>query len=462
METYCAGVEDIIRKAYDIASIIRKQEEVLVVTHIDADGITSGSIALQTLERSGIESDILFVKQLDETAIEEIADRNTFTWFTDLGSGQIDLITKKGIDCVITDHHVPQGYYKYQLNPHDFEFDGSYELSGATVTYLVAKCMGLNYDLVSLAIVGAVGDLQDSREGKLLGLNRLILREGVESGFIDAIRDLRLFGKQTRPVYKMLEYTFDPYLPGISGNEKGAIELLESLGILVKEGDIWRRWIDLSFEEKVALTSELVKICIEARQPLTTIKRLVGETYILLHEEEGTELRDAMEFSTLLNATARYGFQDVGLKVCLGDRGNAYRKARNLLQNHRKNLSEGIKLVDEIGIIELEHIQYFHAENKILDTIVGIVAGMCFSKANFNKPIIAFANNEEGVKVSARATQRLVERGVHLAKALKYAAEKVGGKGGGHSIAAGATIPAGCEQEFLKELDKIIGHQLAK
>nr|WP_232215806.1 DHH family phosphoesterase [Archaeoglobus veneficus] len=457
-----AKYKEMLRKAYEVALMLKKQEEVLVVTHVDADGITSGSIALQALERAGIEGNILFVKQLDPSTIEQVADRNVFTWFTDLGSGQLDLIAEKKIECVITDHHVPQGHYRLQLNPNDFGVDGAHELGGAPTTYLVAKSMGLNYDLVSLAIVGAVGDLQDSRHGKLIGLNRLVLQEGVEGNFISAFRDLRLFGKQTRPVYKMLEYTFDPYLPGISGNEKAALELLESLGISPKDGEFWRRWIDLSYEEKVALTSELVKLCMEAGYPVSTIKRLVGETYIMLHEEEGTELRDAMEYSTLLNATARYGHEDVGLKVCLGDRGEALRRARTLLQNHRRNLSEGLKLVDEIGIVELDNIQYFHAEDKILDTIVGIVAGMCFSKANLRKPIIAFANNSEGVKVSARATQRLVEMGVHLANALRIAAEKVGGKGGGHSIAAGALIPAGCEKEFLRELDRIIGGQLAK
>lgn len=450
----------LLRKAYEIASIIKKQNEVLVVTHIDADGITAGSIALQALERAGIENDITIVKQLDETTIEKIAQKNAFTWFTDLGGGQISLIVKHGIKCAITDHHIPQGSFEFQLNPHDFGLDGAYEMSGATTTYLVARHMGLNYDLVSLAIVGAIGDLQDSKDGKLIGLNRSILKEGIENKFIDSVRDIRLFGKQTRPVYKMFEYTFDPYLPGISGNEKGAIELMESLRIPLKSNGGWRRWIDLSFEEKVTLTSELVKICVEAKQPLKTIKRLVGETYILLHEEEGTELRDAMEFSTLLNATARYGYYEIGLKVCLGDREEAYRRARTLLQNHRRNLSEGLRLVDEIGIVEMENIQYFHAEDKILDTIVGIVAGMCFSKANFNKPIIAFANNDEGVKVSARATQKLVEKGVHLANALKHAAERVGGKGGGHSIAAGASIPAGSEEEFLKELNKIIARQI--
>jgi RecJ-like exonuclease len=108
----------------------------------------------------------------------------------------------------------------------------------------------------------------------------------------------------------------------------------------------------------------------------------------------------------------------------------------------------------------MDNIQYFNAGELILDTIVGIVAGMCFSKANLNKPIIALAKNEDGIKVSARATQRLVDRGVHLANAIKLSAEKVGGKGGGHSIAAGATIPEERTEEFLTELDRIIGLQL--
>jgi len=116
---------------------------------------------------------------------------------------------------------------------------------------------------------------------------------------------------------------------------------------------------------------------------------------------------------------------------------------------------------DEIAerIEELENIQYFHAGDKILDTIVGIVAGMSYTFSNRNKPIIAFAENEDGIKVSARATKNLVEMGIHLANAIKIAAEKVGGIGGGHNIAAGATIPKGSENEFLKILDEIIGKQ---
>jgi RecJ-like exonuclease len=459
-------MKEIAEKAKEIADELRKRDEVLVVTHIDADGITSGTIALKALSDLGVECDVMFVKNLDEDVLSEIADKNVFVWFTDLGSGYIPEIVKSGIECVITDHHIPKGYYRLQLNPHDFGYDGSYDLSGAGATYLVAKELNRmnGFESIPLAIVGAVGDLQDSKDCRLKGLNKYIVAEGIRYRLVGVMRDLRLFGKQTRPIFKMLEYTYDPFLPGISGNERGAIEFLRALGIKLKD-DKWRRWIDLSREEKRLVVSELVRLCMRYEYPLNYIKRLVGDCYILLNQEEGTELRDAMEFSTLLNATARYNQCEVGLQVCFGvfeKNGKfelAFKKAKRLLQEHRKNLSNGIKLVEN-RIVELENVQYFHAGYEILDTIVGIVAGMCYSRANLEKPIIGFAYTEKGVKVSARATQRLVERGVNLAEAIRLACEKVGGSGGGHKIAAGAIIPKGSEEEFIRELDKIIGKQL--
>jgi RecJ-like exonuclease len=41
------------------------------------------------------------------------------------------------------------------------------------------------------------------------------------------------------------------------------------------------------------------------------------------------------------------------------------------------------------------------------------------------------------------------------------AAHSVGGVGGGHDIAAGATIPEGTESEFLKHLNRLIGQQVS-
>ncbi len=178
----------------------------------------------------------------------------------------------------------------------------------------------------------------------------------------------------------------------------------------------------------------------------------------------GTELRDASEFSTLLNATARYERADVGLGVCLGDRDGALERARQLLREHRRNLSAGIDLVTSEGATQEEHVQWFHASDEIRETIVGIVAGMAMGNAGISrsKPIIAFAEKNEGeVKVSARGTHSLVRQGLDLSVVMGEASRTVGGDGGGHDVAAGATVPKGKEDAFVERADEIVGEQLS-
>jgi RecJ-like exonuclease len=44
---------------------------------------------------------------------------------------------------------------------------------------------------------------------------------------------------------------------------------------------------------------------------------------------------------------------------------------------------------------------------------------------------------------------------------MKDAAESVGGRGGGHRIAAGGSFPKDRETAFLMNLNKIVGDQLS-
>ncbi len=73
---------------------------------------------------------------------------------------------------------------------------------------------------------------------------------------------------------------------------------------------------------------------------------------------------------------------------------------------------------------------------------------------------IAITENGD-VKVSARSTQDLVDKGLDLSAAMRYAATQLKGVGGGHNIAAGATIPKGSEEEFLTIMEQQIKHQLS-
>ncbi len=448
-------------KAKECAEHIKKHSSILVVSHIDADGLTSAAIMGKALERKGIEYKTRFVKQLDSRTLTEIAEQNPeLVIFTDLGSGMLDAIRSLKLNAVVIDHHQPQGAFEQHLNPHLFGINGATEISGSGVTYLMASALGGNGDLADLAVVGAVGDLQHVKHGQLVGMNRLILESGVRSGVLGYEKDLLLFGKQTRPIFKLLQYSTDPYLPGITGSEDASVEFLKKIGIR-QHGEKWRRWIDLEIGEKQQIVSALMQYCLSSGLQACNAQRLVGEVYTLLREREGTEVRDASEFSTLLNATARYDHADIGLAVCMGDRGAKFDEACILLNEHRKNLVEGLNLVKEQGLARLENLQYFDAGNKIRETIVGIVAGMSASFVNNRSlPIIAFADAEGGVKVSSRGNQELIRKGLNLGEAISEAARAVGGAGGGHDIAAGAFIPVESKNEFLRILDKKIGSQI--
>jgi RecJ-like exonuclease len=482
-------VPELADRADACAERLLDADRVLLASHIDADGLTSAAVASTALQRAGIRFETVFKKQLDAHEIESIAMRGYDTvLFTDFGSGQLDAIAEHErageFTPIVADHHQPaDAETAFHLNPLLFGIDGASELSGAGAAYVLGRALGertatdggvaaagappdhdasANRDLAALAVVGAVGDMQASG-GALHGANEGIVAEGVEAGVLEEAKDLAVYGKQTRELPKLLEYATDVFVPGISNSQSGAIEFLDGLDVECREGGNWKRWVDLTESERQTVASALVRRAIQRGVPAGKVERLVGTSYTLTAEPEGTELRDASEFSTLLNATARYDRADVGLAVCLGDRGGGLERARELLSNHRRNLSEGLQWVKRQGVTREDHLQWFDAEDRIKETIVGIVAGMAVGGDGVDRgtPIVAFARKSDTeTKVSARGTHTLVRKGLDLSRVMGEASEAVGGKGGGHDVAAGATIPAGREREFIEVADRIVGEQL--
>ncbi|GAA0470470.1 DHH family phosphoesterase [Halococcus dombrowskii] len=457
-------------RARSCAERLARAERVLLASHIDADGLTSAAIAAEALDRADIPFETVFEKQLDPDVIAGIAERDFSTvLFTDFGSGQLDDIADHAaagaFTPIIADHHQPaDDGTEFHLNPLLEGLNGATELSGAGTTYVLARALGgeRNRDLAALAVVGAVGDMQDS-SGELVGANREIVAEGVDAGVLAETTDLALYGKQSRPLPKLLEYANDVRIPGISGSERGAIGFLSDLDIELERDGEWQRWVDLTTDERQTVASALLQRAVARGVPANRIDDLVGTTYTLTSEAEGTELRDASEFSTLLNATARYDRADVGLAVCRGDRDDTLDEARTLLTNHRKNLATGLDWVKREGVTQGEHVQWFDAGEAIRETIVGIIAGMALGTDALrgDRPVIAFAaKNDTESKVSARGTHRLVRSGLDLSAVMGEVARALGGDGGGHDVAAGATIPKGDEETFVERADAVIADQL--
>jgi single-stranded-DNA-specific exonuclease len=438
------------------AERLRSADRVTVVTHIDADGICAGAVASTALDRLGIVHEVRFLKKLDEPALETLRGEKSLVWFTDLGSGQLHMM--HGLDCVVCDHHVPSGLAE-PARAQRGDLDGGKQLSGAGATYLVARELDQrNESMAGVAIVGAVGDLQDRDAGRLVGLNRAILDDAVKAGFVRVERDISLFGRETKAVNRMIQFSVDPKFPGLASDEDATLRFLIDAKVRLRDGENWRRWVDLNSGERMRVIKRLEDLL--AKHGST--QRITADVYLLAKETTGTALHDAKEFATLLNSCGRYDRGKVGLDVAKGDRGTALAEALGLQQGHRRNLVDCLQVVRDVGISGIDGLQYFDAGDRIMESVVGTVAGMALNSemARRDLPIFGLARAEDGVKVSARGTKEMVDRGLDLSKVMKLASEQVGGFGGGHNVAAGATIPPGKEGEFLAIAARMVREQM--
>ncbi|PSG95949.1 recombinase RecJ [Thermoplasmatales archaeon SW_10_69_26] len=461
------AIKDASREAADR---LAEADEVHLVGHIDADGLCAAGIASRAMTEAGIPHEVTFVKTMGKPEAGDLLDENPATaWMVDLGSGVADNFIDR--EWIIADHHEPpkgpEEGPNHHVNPHYWGLDGSVEVSGAGLTWGIARHLVDDEtagELAAMAIVGAVGDLQNAKANRLVGLNRSIVQYASDALTVDPIRDVTLYGRETRELHKFFQYADDPEIPGVSGSATAAIQFLAEHEVPRRDPDGEdRAWVHLDHDEKSRLISAAVRRVIANGEGSDAVRRLFGEVYQLPQEPVGTQLHDAKEFATLLNSTARYDRADVGMALVKGDRDEALAEAHELMDGHRRALVQGVDHVLDQGLERVGQLEYFHGEDHIRDTIVGIVAGMVSGRrqSDDDAVTVGFAHRSENeVKVSTRAPKGLVSRGVKLSEAVADAAQSTGGEGGGHDGAAGATIPKGTESDFLAALNRALDHQL--
>ncbi|XRO74655.1 single-stranded-DNA-specific exonuclease RecJ [Methanocaldococcus sp. 28A] len=448
-----------------------KNNKILIVTHIDTDGLTSRVILQKVAERLNLDADFMFLKQITIETINEIPFKDyDLIIFADLGSGQLKMIKEKLKELnlldkkdkiIILDHHQPEEIKIPEtivhINPIAIGKRGA-EICGAGVSYLFAKTINNEWiDLAKYAVLGAVGDIQNI-EGKLTGLNEKILKDAINAGDIKKSMDLQMYGRQTRPLFVSMRYWAD-IRTDLLNNDSRIIKYIQYIN---KKYDIeinpTMRIAEIPFEHKKIIGNELLIKCLSYVPNHWTPyipKVIFGEVYEFKCEEFGSPLRDLEEFSTCINACSRYGDYETALNVLMGDRGKYYSRMLSNLRKHRNNLREALEHVkNDVEIIKKENFQYFETD-KIMPNIVGIVAGMSYSieEVDWMKPIFAITEDDNGYKVSARCPKLLCfAENINLAKAIKYASEKVDGSGGGHKFACGAYIPNN-KKEFIRYLE---------
>jgi single-stranded-DNA-specific exonuclease len=458
--------------AETILETVKENGVIHVFSHLDADGLAAAGIIGRALFRLDARFRIRITQWIDDKIVEEIlSEKPQLIVFTDLGSGYIDLLNEKLSDfkIVVLDHHQVSGEKTANIvhvNPHLHGIDGARDISGSGVTYFAARAMDkANIDSAPIAVVGALGDMQDKYDQRMLGgLNEKIVEDAKSTGLLTVEKDLIFFGRETRPIHRTLASTTNPFIPGISGEEDKSLAFLVSLDIKPKHGDKWRALRDLSEEEKKRLCSALADYLL-SKGLHYEVSNLIGHIYILGREEPWTPLRDAREFSVLLNGTGRMDKPSLGVAVCMGDRGSALEEANKVLREYRRTLGKYLGWVMEKPerMEELQNIYVVHGEDFLEDKIVGAISSILSSSLpNPEKPLIMYANvkEEEIAKFSARTVDMVTHKGVNLGEVMQVAAEKFLGKGGGHNIAAGAQVPIKNINPFIKLVDELVGKQL--
>ncbi|MDG6925955.1 MAG: DHH family phosphoesterase [Nitrososphaerota archaeon] len=456
-----ADLAALLARASDLSRVVsrfrREGKRILVVTHIDADGLSSGSLAFHSIARSGAIVSVRAIPDLDMRAIESLrADRFDLYVFTDLGSGLLPELQKAfGENFLVVDHHQlpPEDAARPNvLNAWGFGFDGGAEASSSTMAYMLAMAVDeKNRDLSSLAIVGALGDRQDVGEGRsLVGLNKKPLQDAIEEGLVEVSKDFLFHGRETRPVHEAIAMTYTPFIPGLSGAKDSSLAALSGAGLSLKDRGRWRNLAELSTGEKQKLMEVLAAHIGSRGGDAAVVSELVGEVYSFPLEDSLTPLHDGREFATLLNACGRMDATDVGIALCLGDRDRALTIAMKLIVEYRGKLNKAIQTLQTGDKVSVHgNVTVVIGDDFIEERMTGSISSLLASSDKYKDKMVLVRtrSGESELKFSSRLGDEFAKE-VNLGLILKEAAESVGGVGGGHSMAAGAKIPATKKEEF--------------
>ncbi len=430
-----------------VASIFKNKtenKEIQVISHFDTDGISSATIIVKTLKNLDKKFTLKILKSLDEQNIRDLS-KDKITLFLDLASNSLNYIKESGLKNVfIIDHHqiiqeIPENVHI--INPETFK---KQKISSSSLTYLFSREIGnTDKDLAKIAILGMVGDMLEKEIGKL---NNDILKDGE----IKRKRGLLIY-PSTRPLNRTLEFSSQPYIPEVTGNIEGVIELLREVGIESKNGK-YKSIIELNEEEMEKLITAII-----LRNPKCKASEIVGDIFLI---KLYNKLEDARELSAIVNACSRYGDPTSAI-LYLMEVTNSKKKAESLHIKYKQQLISGLKFANKTKKIQGNGFVIINAKDNIKDTMIGTICSILSNSSLYEEGtiIVGLAHYENKIKVSAR---NVGKTGRNVREILNKVITEIGGEVGGHEFAAGANISQNKEKEFLNLLKKSLEVEVLK
>ena len=436
----------LLNTLFKAAECIRGHDFIHVFSHNDADGVSAAGILACMLNRLGKEFQVTIVPILNDGVFADMQESlGDCILMSDIGASYIDKLEEFEKDVIVLDHHRTEfeGNGIIYANPHLYGIDGMTSGCGSTLALLLAVTMDENnWDLVQIAFAGIAGDRQHI-EG-LKGLNSALIGEAEKRGYIT-----RLDGSLVPPgpLSNSLFVTTDPYIRGVSGSVPAVQDLLKEARI---PND--KAFKDLTEEERWKLSSLIAVKLLKQGVSVRTLEEVARTRYFLKDWN-----MDAESLADIMNACGRSDQGGLGVGMCLRD-PVCIEAASQENRQTKNDIVEAVVNLDNRGLSSMENIQFFDNMEK---GYTGLLCGIAMQYiGDPTKPTIGVGTTDDNAKVSSRANWQLIDDGLDLSIAMREAAESVGGRGGGHRIAAGGSFPKERETTFLMNLHQIVGDQL--
>jgi RecJ-like exonuclease len=432
-----------------------KYNNIILISHNDADGISSLQLIQNLLHKIKLNNDYFIYNRsvswehfLNGILPKHQSDKTALI-FTDVGSNLNDLlpiIRKREEYFYILDHHeVENGsgfneipHNLHFINPTIYGFDGLADIAGSTLTHMFAT--SIDPSLIKygwLTVIGIAGDSLRSMD-KLQSFNKEIYEQILQEEIVEDKKGLILFGSMHDTIKNSLRNSILPFIPGFSG-----------------ESDLYIK--NQLNNMQINPNKKLVEIDENELQKLLKLPKTRIGNYTLLPFKLGL-LQFAFEHSLLLNILA---FKNISAAISIMRQKSITRYAKSIYNEYVSDLAVNMKkLSTDLSKTETKYAIFIDASNgKIKPSNWSDTAS--FSTVNElsdpNKMLFlgGLEKKTQMIKLSVRCSRKFLKRhkdgGVN--NVIIKIKQNLGGNGGGHKLAGGIRLSQASFKYLKQNID---------
>lgn len=283
-----------------------KIKKIKILSSIDTDSIVGAAFFVRTLDKLNYSFSCSFCKKINDNTVNEInSDISEAVVLINpkTSAEKINKINKK----IIVIESISKEISEKATTISPQAFLQNLEVPVSALIYIL--CKELCKEITDISYLIPLGFFETD-----LDIPETLLNETIISKKLEIKKGITILSSQTLPIHRAIADTLCPYLPGISGSEDNAIKFLIENEIPVRENSKFKKLSDLNEEQtKRLLTAVMLKRLGSERSP----EMVLGNTYIIISEDENSIIKDLKGFHYLIQACIAYGKPALALNICL-------------------------------------------------------------------------------------------------------------------------------------------------